>query len=175
MTEKSAPVDIALRLVQPADIARMVELEEILFAEEDPWSEEAFLAEFSLPYNQAIVAVASNKPDYLLGYVIISMLGNENPEFEIHNIAVDPAYQGQGIGGLLMENAIHVADLHQGPTYLEVRTDNDPAIRLYERCGFTKAGVRKNYYQPSGADAYTMVRPAQEAAQSPADTEEGEN
>ena len=42
---------------------------------------------------------------------------------------------------------------------LEVRTDNDAAIGLYASEGFTKLGVRRRYYQPSGADAYTMARP----------------
>ena len=42
--------------------------------------------------------------------------------------------------------------------YLEVRTDNVPAIALYESVGFVKMGVRKRYYRISGADAYTMRR-----------------
>ena len=44
--------------------------------------------------------------------------------------------------------------------YLEVRTDNVPAIALYESVGFVKMGVRKRYYRISGADAYTMRREA---------------
>ena len=31
---------------------------------------------------------------------------------------------------------------------------------MYRRNGFEEVGVRKRYYQPSGADAYTMRRPA---------------
>ena len=42
---------------------------------------------------------------------------------------------------------------------LEVRTDNAAAIALYVSEGFTRLGVRRRYYQPSGADAYTMARP----------------
>jgi len=42
---------------------------------------------------------------------------------------------------------------------LEVRTDNDAAIGLYASEGFTRVGIRRRYYQPSGADAYTMARP----------------
>jgi ribosomal-protein-alanine N-acetyltransferase len=46
------------------------------------------------------------------------------------------------------------------PVFLEVRTDNDRAVMLYERHGFTRIGLRERYYQPSGADAYTMKREA---------------
>jgi ribosomal-protein-alanine N-acetyltransferase len=30
---------------------------------------------------------------------------------------------------------------------------------MYESHGFTRLGLRKRYYQPSDADAYTMGRP----------------
>jgi len=42
---------------------------------------------------------------------------------------------------------------------LEVRTDNEQAIRMYEAYGFVRLGLRKRYYQPANADAYTMGRP----------------
>ena len=45
-----------------------------------------------------------------------------------------------------------------GVVYLEVRTDNAPAIALYESAGFVTMGIRKRYYRVSGADAYTMRR-----------------
>jgi ribosomal-protein-alanine N-acetyltransferase len=40
--------------------------------------------------------------------------------------------------------------------FLEVRTDNTRAQRLYHRYGFRQIGIRKGYYQPSGADALVM-------------------
>jgi ribosomal-protein-alanine N-acetyltransferase len=42
--------------------------------------------------------------------------------------------------------------------FLEVRADNEPARKLYERFGFTEISVRKRYYQPSGVDAIVMCR-----------------
>ena len=44
-------------------------------------------------------------------------------------------------------------------TFLEVRTDNVPALALYRSEGFEVVGTRRRYYA-SGADAFTMLRPA---------------
>ena len=82
----------------------------------------------------------------------------DDPEFEIHTIGVDPEHQRKGLGRVLMDQMMHVADSHDGPVFLEVRTDNVPAISMYEDFGFQTLAVRKNYYRPSGADAYTMQR-----------------
>jgi ribosomal-protein-alanine N-acetyltransferase len=42
--------------------------------------------------------------------------------------------------------------------FLEVRTDNKRAQELYRRHDFTEIGIRRGYYQPSGADALVMRR-----------------
>ena len=84
------------------------------------------------------------------------LIGDPGAEAEIHTIGVDPAYQGQGIGRrMLAELLEHAAD---GAVFLEVRTDNEAAIKLYESVGFLNVGIRKRYYRASGADAYTMRR-----------------
>ncbi len=93
----------------------------------------------------------------VVGYAGISRLGRIPPyEYEIHTIGVDPDFQGQGIGRRLLADLL---DLASGATvFLEVRTDNEPAIKLYESVGFVNIGLRKRYYRASGADAYTMKR-----------------
>lgn len=136
------------------DAARCADLEAQLFPGDDPWPARAFLAELSAPHNHYVAARAD---DILVGYGGIARLGRKEPyEYEIHTIGVDPDYQGRGIGRRMLEQLLEVAD--GGVIFLEVRTDNEPAIALYESVGFTRVGLRRRYYRVSGADAYTMRR-----------------
>ena len=43
---------------------------------------------------------------------------------------------------------------------LEVRTSNLSAIRLYERFGFRRKGIRRGYYTDNREDALIMWRDA---------------
>lgn len=138
------------------DADRCGELESILFPGDDPWPAVAFIRELDAEHNHY---VAAREGRTLIGYGGISRLGRKPPyEYEIHTIGVDPEHQGRGIGRAMLDRLLAIA----GPdtVYLEVRTDNDPAIGLYESAGFVKMGVRKRYYRISGADAYTMKREA---------------
>ena len=138
-----------------ADAARCAELETRLFGGDDPWPEEAFVRELAATHNRYVAARVDGS---LIGYAGIARLGRTPPfEYEIHTIGVDPEHQGRGIGRQMMTELLEFA----GPdstVYLEVRTDNGPAIALYSSLGFDRMGLRKRYYHGSGADAYTMRR-----------------
>ncbi|WP_287005255.1 MULTISPECIES: ribosomal protein S18-alanine N-acetyltransferase [Gordonia] len=143
-----------------SDIPRCAMLEREMFVGDSPWPATAFRAELNAPYNRYFAARETPGGD-VVGYAGISTLGGEgNFECEIHTIAVAPSHRGLGYGRALLHVMLDVADAADAPVYLEVRTDNDTAIALYERNGFVRRGVRRNYYQPSGADAYTMARPS---------------
>jgi [ribosomal protein S18]-alanine N-acetyltransferase len=144
--------------LKPSDAARCAELESLLFEGDDPWPERAFLAELKAKH---IHYVAARREDKLVGHAGIARLGRTRPyEYEIHTIGVDPAYQGQGIGRRLVSQLLELAA--DSVIFLEVRTDNAPAIALYESFGFVNVGLRRRYYRASGADAYTMKRLPQE-------------
>ena len=138
-----------------ADAARCAELETRLFGGDDPWPEEAFVRELAATHNRYVAARVDGS---LIGYAGIARLGRTPPfEYEIHTIGVDPEHQGRGIGRQMMTELLEFA----GPdstVYLEVRTDNGPAIALYSSLGFDRMGLRKRYYHGSGADAFTMRR-----------------
>lgn len=151
----TAGTDIVYGPLVRTDARRCAELEALLFRGDDPWPESAFTRELAAPH---IRYVAARSGGVLVGYAGISRLGRTAPfEYEIHTVGVDPDHQGRGIGKAMMTELLATA----GPdatVFLEVRTDNDAALALYTGLGFEILGVRKRYYQGSGADAYTMRR-----------------
>lgn len=147
---------VRLAPLRRTDAPRCAAIERELFAGDDPWSERAFHAELAAGYHYLGAYAESGQ---LAGYGGIALLGRSGDfESEVHTIGVAEQWQGAGIGSLLLDGLLAFADEYRAPVYLEVRTDNRPAMLLYERRGFRVLGVRKGYYQPSMADAYTMVR-----------------
>ena len=77
----------------------------------------------------------------------------------IQTIGVTTAHQGRGVGTALLVALLRQADERGSANIdLEVRADNASAISLYEKHGFNRLGLRRGYYQPSGADALVMRR-----------------
>jgi ribosomal-protein-alanine N-acetyltransferase len=75
-------------------------------------------------------------------------------------MAVATSHWGQGIGSALLQALLaEAAGRGCAEIFLEVRVDNPRAQQLYRRHGFTDAGLRRGYYQPSGTDALVMRRP----------------
>ena len=62
---------------------------------------------------------------------------DETPEL---GMAVQPAYRGRGIGSALLKRMLESAEGVYRKVCLSVSADN-PALRLYERAGFERAGV----------------------------------
>lgn len=80
----------------------------------------------------------------LLGYVV-AMPGVQ--ESHLLNIAVAPAHQRQGWATMLLD-ALALWSRRQGAQclWLEVRESNQRALQVYERRGFRRVGLRKDYY-----------------------------
>jgi ribosomal-protein-alanine N-acetyltransferase len=79
-------------------------------------------------------------------------------EAHITLLAVDPQFQGQGIGQWLLlqlMTASHQRGLERAT--LEVRASNQRAIYLYQKLGFKTAGRRRRYYA-DGEDALILWR-----------------
>ncbi len=81
----------------------------------------------------------------------------DGEDAQVMTIGTATTHQGQGIGRLLLDELVARARaLGAVRVLLEVRVDNEPALRLYERAGFARLGRRRGYYQPENVDAWTM-------------------
>lgn len=142
----------------PTDAPRCAELERVLFPGDDPWPVAAFRSELAARHTTYL---AARRDGRLVGYAGVALLGPAGDrEAEVHTIGVDPACQGLGVGRALLRGLLEVVDAEGATCFLDVRTDNEPALGLYRAHGFDVAGLRRRYYKPSNADAYLMVRPA---------------
>ena len=76
-------------------------------------------------------------------------------EFELLNMAVDPARRRCGFGRALLK---HVLALFRGVWFLEVRASNEAAQALYVGLGFHQCGRRREYYQAPVEDAIELSK-----------------
>lgn len=142
----------ALQLMRWPDIAAVAELEQLLFPTDSPWTAEMFWAELAAGHHYLVHRTADGT---VVGY---AGLAANTDDAGIQTIGVQPGLQGRGLGRALLAALLVAAGDRR--VVLEVRTDNEAAIGLYQSSGFRRIGLRRKYYQPSGADALTMERPA---------------
>jgi [ribosomal protein S18]-alanine N-acetyltransferase len=90
----------------------------------------------------------------IVGYAGLWLMTDEA---HITTIAVDPDFQGNGLGELLLVALIDRAkQIGARWLTLEVRVTNEVAQRLYEKYTFKEMGVRRRYYSDNGEDALVM-------------------
>lgn len=109
-----------------------------------PWSRQSFWEEASHTDAYYLIARDVDRDNLIVAYAGCWVLANEG---HITNVAVDPDYQGQGLGRRLMnELTSRVKALGVDSMTLEVRPSNTVAINLYTSLGFRSVGQRPKYY-----------------------------
>lgn len=140
-----------LRKMRTADAFAVAELERRVFSR--PWSERGFCD--ALNRSDTVFLVAEDA-DGVAGYIGMYEAAGEG---EITNVAVAPEKRRAGVGYALLNRLLKIArERGIARIVLEVRVSNADAVRLYERCGFTRCGVRKNFYDFPREDAYLMEK-----------------
>lgn len=118
-----------------------------------PWSEKGFLDTLYQDNVRFYLAVEGNT---VLGYCGIYMAADEG---EITNVAVKPEFRRCHIADEMLQALLSDSEAEGiRHIYLEVRVSNAAAIGLYEKHGFTRKGIRKNFYEKPQEDAYVMCR-----------------
>ena len=98
---------------------------------------------------------AETKPSFRpVGYINLLFANNES---EILSFAVAKNYRGYGIGkGLIALTLKKLIAADCQAVFLEVRQSNETAKAIYTKFGFSKIGVRPDYYSDNHEDAISM-------------------
>jgi ribosomal-protein-alanine N-acetyltransferase len=163
-----------LRPLVTADLTDVLALEHELFPD-DPWTPQMFADEIVQPPESRLYLIAEadaedggaerpdivSGPDRVPGPIMAGYAGMlfvpGGIQADVLTIAVRESHRGRGIGSELLDALIQAArERDCAEVFLEVRADNPRAHGLYRRRGFEEIGVRRGYYQPSGADAIVM-------------------
>ncbi len=121
----------------------------------EAWTRAGYRAELADPRHRSYVVAEDDRGD-LLGWAGILIAGDQA---EILTVGVVPGARRRGIATKLLDVLVQRArERGARELLLEVRVDNDPAQRLYEREGFAVLGRRRGYYANGRVDAVVMRR-----------------
>jgi ribosomal-protein-alanine N-acetyltransferase len=134
------------------DLAEVEDIEQDSFGDE-AWSGTGFLTYL---IRDDTLFLSAEENGEIVGYAGLLMVPEEA---DILNIAVRKDRRQSGIGTALMEELIRRAPEHGVTTiHLEVRESNPQAAALYEKEGFVRTGIRRDYYTNPRENAVTMTR-----------------
>ncbi len=137
-----------LRAMTAGDLSEITAIEQACYSQ--PWCVELFQRELDNPLAYAIVCLVE---DEIAGYICFWDIA---AEIEIHNVATKPVLRGKGVGRALMDCVFSYIDSHGiDSAFLEVRSSNTTAIKLYEKFAFLTIDKRRHYYS-DGEDALLM-------------------
>jgi len=113
-----------------------------------PWSEAGFAAEIASERCVCLSALAEGQlAGFLCGGTVLD-------EAEVELLAVSPSFRRQGVASALLTRFLEACrERGIAVVHLEVRASNFGAAALYERFGFVRDGLRKNYYRRPPEDA----------------------
>ena len=137
------------------DVPAVLRIEQAAYS--FPWTGGNFLDSIRCSY---LCRVARGDRRELVGYFLMMMVLDEA---HLLNITIDPRLQGRGHGLALLAHATDCArDKGMDSIMLEVRPSNLRALAIYERYGYARVGLRRNYYPAadnSREDAIVMRAP----------------
>jgi ribosomal-protein-alanine N-acetyltransferase len=133
----------SIRAATPGDLDAIGRIQESA-PEAAQWAPEQYLA---------FRVLVAERQGTIAGFIVWRETAAD--EWEILNLAVEPAQRRQGVGGALLRAALRHC---RGAVYLEVRASNRSARAFYQAAGFRIAGRRPGYYSNPAEDAVLLVR-----------------
>lgn len=128
-----------IRLATKKDIPNLLEIEYSIFSEFDfRLSKENFIYHQNKNHIYLVC-----EEDVICGYILFLEYKNT---VRIYSIAIKNEYSKKGYGTMLVEFLINIAKQKSKNISLEVKYDNEKAIKLYNKLGFISKKTLFEYY-----------------------------
>ena len=129
---------MGLQPLRPADLASVMVIENQSY--EVPWTSGNFRDAFASGYELLKLV----DQGVMIGYLVYMRVLDE---CHLLNFTIAPTRQRRGAGQFMLDQLFRRLLAEKlSIVMLEVRPSNQAAIRLYERNGFQRVGLRKDYY-----------------------------
>ena len=152
MSARPASAPLGVRDMRVDDLAAVAEIERQAYP--FPWTEGIFRDCLRVGYCCFVLEIGGD----MEGYAVMSVAA---AEAHLLNLCVRPTRQRRGLGSDLLAWLLDRAQAGGArEIFLEVRPSNVAAARLYERAGFRRVGLRRNYYRADNGreDAVVLSR-----------------
>lgn len=148
--QKEIMSDIIIRKAAAEDVPAIAEIEKASIPQ--PWSEAAFAD--ALTQENAVTLVAEADGE-IAGFITGVFLFDNA---DIYSVATAEKYRKKGIGRKLLQAFFDTLPNEVETVGLEVRESNLAAISLYEKSGFERVGMRKNFYEQPRENAVLYTK-----------------
>ena len=155
-----AELGLSLVVPRPGWAGRIAAFDLLAF-DADAWPVSVWMHELK-GKSASYLALVSDTPGAAAVPDIVAIGGvSLGIEAEILTIAVASAHRGRGLGGLLLDELLAIADSQGSESvFLEVRSRDAVAQSLYQGRGFEDVGRRPRYYHDDDALIMRRDRPA---------------
>jgi ribosomal protein S18 acetylase RimI-like enzyme len=167
--EGGAPPPVVVRPAAPADLPALGRLGALLVREHHafdparfipapPRTEELYADFLADQLRQPdVVVLVADRAGEVLGYTYARVEGADymalrGPAGVLHDIVVDPAARGRGVGRLVLDATLAALRARGAPrVVLMTAAPNAPAQRLFERAGFRRTMIEMTRELDGGA------------------------
>ena len=148
--QKETMSDIIIRKAAAEDVPSIAKIEKASIPQ--PWSAAAFAD--ALTQENAVTLVAEADGE-IAGFITgIFLFDNA----DIYSVATAEQQRKKGVGGKLLQAFFDTLPNEVETVGLEVRESNYAAISLYEKHGFERVGLRKNFYEQPRENAILYTK-----------------
>jgi len=143
---------IIFRRIKKEDAVTLSEIEREIFGR-NAWTVNDFIETVAIEYAYYLVAEEKDTGR------IVGICGYRDMcgEADITNVCIIPEMRKQGIAYEMLKCLMEYGSDHGVKDFtLEVRSQNEAAIGLYEKLGFKSEGVRPHFYEDPKDDALIM-------------------